>query len=368
VEEFLELVRIPSHSFRERLVADALKVKLADLGLEVREDGAGGIIGGDAGNVIARWPGDPSLPAVLFSAHMDRVPNPGRIVPVVREGEDRITSDGTTILAADDVSGIVAILDGIRRYRESGAPHGDVECVFSVGEEESLLGALHLDVSGFRAGAAYVLDSGGPLGTVVRGAPTQYTYTVRIKGRSSHAGMAPEKGLNAISVGVQALARLRDGRLSPVTTANVAMISGGKATNIVCDELEIRGEARSHDEGEIREFLDELDRAFRETCEARGAGLEIGLAMDYPAFAVGQDAPVVTLAARAMGRLGLRPSVEISGGGQDGNYLNAKGIPAVGLATGYAHIHTEREEQSISQLIGCGQLVSAIIGEAAAGI
>jgi tripeptide aminopeptidase len=367
IEEFLELVRTPSHSFRERRVADALKVKLKDLGLEFGEDGTAGIIGGDTGNVTARLPGDPALPAVLFSAHMDRVSNPGTITPVIREDEDRITSDGTTILAADDVSGIVAILDGIRRLKEGGWPRGDVECVFSVAEEVGLLGARHLDVSGFRAKAAYVLDSGGPLGTVVRGAPTQHTFLVRIRGRASHAGMAPEKGLNAINVGAQALATLREGRLSPVTTANFGVISGGKATNIVCDLLEIRGEARSHDEGELQAYLDEVDAVFKGVCAARGAGLEIEYNLEYPAFSVPENDPVIRLASRAMKGLGIRPVREISGGGQDGNYLNAKGITAVGIATGYDKVHTEREEQSISELVRCGELVCAIVREAAAG-
>ncbi|MDR1038940.1 MAG: M20/M25/M40 family metallo-hydrolase, partial [Deltaproteobacteria bacterium] len=251
IEEFLELVSIPVFSFRERLLADALMAKLRDLGMDFYEDDAAGKIGGDTGNIIARLPGAPGLPAVLFSAHMDRVANPGTIVPDVRESEDRIVSGGDTILAADDVSGIVAILDGVRRAKASGKPCGDVECAFSVAEEVGLLGALHMDTSRFRAKTAYVLDVEGPLGTIVRGAPTQYTFKVKITGRASHAGMAPEKGVNAINVGAQALAGLREGRISPVTTANFGVICGGKATNIVCDLLVIEGEARSHDEGEL---------------------------------------------------------------------------------------------------------------------
>ncbi|MDR1080045.1 MAG: M20/M25/M40 family metallo-hydrolase [Deltaproteobacteria bacterium] len=368
LQEFLELVEIPVHSFKERLIADALKVKLRSLGMDFQEDDAGSKIGGDCGNIVARWNGDPRLPAVMFSAHMDRVANPGRIVPVVREDEDRITSAGDTILAADDVSGIVSILDGIRRVKASGKPHGDVECVFSVAEEVGLLGALHLDVSKIRSRTAYVLDCGGPLGTLVRGAPTQYTFLVTVTGLASHAGMAPEKGLNAISVGAQALASLREGRLSPVTTSNFGIISGGKATNIVCDRLEIKGEARSHDEGELKAYLEEVDAVFREVCRARGAGLTIDWHLEYPSFSVSEDDPAVVLASRAMRTLGLDPKTEISGGGQDGNHFNAKGITAVGVATGYDGVHTEREEQSISGLVGCGELVAAIITESASGI
>jgi tripeptide aminopeptidase len=367
IEEFLELVRTPSHSFRERELADLLKAKLNDLGLEFREDNAGTKIGGDTGNVIARWPGDPSLPPVMFSAHMDRVDNPGLIVPVVRDHEDRITSNGCTILGADDVSGIVAILDGIRRVQKSGAPHGDVECVFSVAEEVGLLGAANLDVSSLRSKTAYVLDSGGRLGTLVRGAPTQFTFMAGIRGRASHAGMEPEKGLNAIKVGAEILAGIREGRLSPTATSNFGIIFGGKATNIVCDYLEIRGEARSHDYQELKAYLDEVDRAFTEGCAARGAGLVIDFKLEYPSFSVPEGHPVLALAARAMEKLGIGPEVTIAGGGQDGNHFNARGIVSVGVATGYDKVHTPQEEQSISQLVKCGELVAAIILEAASG-
>jgi tripeptide aminopeptidase len=89
--------------------------------------------------------------------------------------------------------------------------------------------------------------------------------------------------------------------------------------------------------------------------------------MEYPSFNVPEGHPVISLASKAMASLGITPSVEIAGGGQDGNRFNARGIAAVGVATGYGNVHTEREEQSISQLVRCGELVEALIREVAAG-
>jgi tripeptide aminopeptidase len=357
----LELVKVPVHSFKERLIADILTQKLTDLGLSVTEDEAGKAIGGDAGNLIARWPGDPGIPPVLFSAHMDRVANPGSITPVVRESEDRITSSGDTILAADDISGVAAILDGIRRIKESGETHGPVEVVFSVAEEVGLLGARNLDPSALSSKTAYVLDSGGPLGTLVNRAPTQYTFLIRIYGKASHAGMAPEKGINAINIGAQALSRLREGRLSPVTTANFGVIRGGKATNIVCDYLEIEGEARSHDAGELSAYLSEFERVFKNTASERGAKIEIETKLEYEAFYVKEGDPVLEMASSVLSSMGISPSVAPGGGGQDGNWLNKYGVRAVGFATGYDKVHTPEEEQSISQLIRCGEAVAGLI-------
>lgn len=72
---------------------------------------------GNAGNIIARLKGEPDIPAVLLPAHMDRVSNPGNITPVIHEDTGTITSDGNSILAADNVSGVCAILDGIRKAK-----------------------------------------------------------------------------------------------------------------------------------------------------------------------------------------------------------------------------------------------------------
>jgi tripeptide aminopeptidase len=364
VEDFLELVRIPTHSYKERAIADVLTQKLLALGCEVTEDQAGAAIGGDTGNLIARWPGNPDITPLMFSAHMDRVSNPGQINPQVLESEDKITSDGQTILAADDVSGLVAILDGLRRVNAERTERGDVEIVFSVAEEVGLKGAHNLDTSRLKAKMAYVLDSSGNLGDLVNRAPTQVTLTINIKGKSSHAGMAPEEGVNAIRVGAVALSRLREGRLSPETTSNFGIIHGGKATNIVCDYLEIKGEARSHVEGDLQAYIEEVKEVFQKTSQEFKAQTNISLHREYSAFHVKEDEPVIAIASKAIEGLGAKTRVRSSGGGMDGNIFNENGIKAVGLSTGYANVHTEKEEQSISQLILCGRLVAELIKSA----
>jgi tripeptide aminopeptidase len=236
-----------------------------------------------------------------------------------------------------------------------------VEIVFSVAEEVGLKGARKLDLSKLKAKTGYVLDSVGDLGTIVNRAPTQKTMTIKVYGKSSHAGMAPEKGVNAIMVGAVAMSRLKDGRLSPITTANFGVIHGGKATNIVCDYLKIQSEARSHDAGELAAYLDELNAVFEKTAKEFGAKVEIDVTLEYAAFYVKEDEPVILLAAEVLNRLGRPPKIVTGGGGMDGNVFNEKGVRTVGLSTGYANAHTENEEQSISQLIACGQAVAELI-------
>jgi tripeptide aminopeptidase len=365
IEDFLALVKLNVNSFKERAIANDLRGRLTDLGLTVEEDNASERIGGEAGNIIARLPGEAGRPVILFSAHMDRVENHGRIQPVIDEDRGVITSDGTSILGADDVSGLAAILDGLRRVRAEGRPHGEVEVVFSVAEERGLLGARHLDYSRLKARAAFVLDSGGPLGLIINQAPTQYRFSITVRGRSAHAGIAPETGLSAIRVAATALTRLPEGRLSAATTSNFGVIQAGQATNIVCERCEIKGEARSTDQEELDAYIERVRRVFQETALDLGGEAEMEVGLEYPSFRVKEDHPVIDLARRAMNNMGLTARIAGSGGGMDGNLFNQHGLTTVGLAPGFDQVHTPREEQSIAQLVDCGRLVAEIIWEAA---
>ena len=363
VEEFLELVRLNVNSRRERFIADVVAAKLRALGLTVEEDNTGGKIGGDVGSLIGRLPGDPAKPSLMFSAHLDRVENHGQIQPRIEDGI--IQSDGTSILGADDVSGICAILEALRRVRSENIPHGEIEVVLSVAEEVGLLGARYLDYSKIKSKMAFVIDSGGPVGTVVNQAPTQYTITVNITGWSAHAGIEPEKGLSAIRVGAVALSRLQEGRLSPRTTSNFGVFTAGKATNIVCGQAEIKGEARSIDQAELSAYIEEVKSVFAQTAQEFGAEITVETNLEYQTFTVDPGEEIIALAGRALKNLGLEMRVVGSGGGMDGNFFNQNGLKAVGLAPGYTGVHTPQEKQPIADLIKCGQWVTEIIRESA---
>ncbi|MDL2260043.1 M20/M25/M40 family metallo-hydrolase [Deltaproteobacteria bacterium OttesenSCG-928-K17] len=359
IEEFLELVQVPAHSRRERALADVMTLKLKEMGFEVEEDDTGSKIGGDCGNLIARLKGDAAIAPIMFSAHLDRVENHGAIKPQIEGGV--IKSDGSSILAADDVSGICAILDGIRRVQAENIPHGDLEIVLSVAEEVGLLGARHLDYSKIKSKKAYVIDTGGPLGTIVNQCPTQYTMTVTVHGRSAHAGIEPEKGLNAIRVAAAFLARVPEGRLSPGTTSNYGIISGGKATNIVCDLTEIQAEARSIVPGELDAYMAEVHKIAEATAKEFNTNITVSPNTEYLTFKVDEQDEVIKLAATAMRNMGLSAKVVSGGGGMDGNFFNQHGIKSVGLSPGYVGVHTPAEQQPIEDLIKCGQLVTEII-------
>ena len=146
----LELVQIDSHSRKEREVAQCIKKYCEEMGATVEIDNAGDAVGGNTGNVIARFAGTiANAPSIMMSAHMDTVV-PGEGVKPVVEG-DIIRTDGTTVLGGDDKSGCAVIIEVIRCLQEQNIPHAPIEAIFSICEEVGLLGAKNVDVTKLKA-------------------------------------------------------------------------------------------------------------------------------------------------------------------------------------------------------------------------
>ena len=284
IDEFKELVSIEVHSRDERAIADVLKEKLTALGLTVTEDKAGEVLGGNTGNLYAQLPGSTDGEPVLFSAHMDRVGNHGHIVPLVKEEEGKIVSDGTSILAGDDIGGVAAILAMLREVKEKQIPHGPIEVAFSVCEETGVEGSRQYDFSKFRSKIAFVYDASGKAGTIVLAAPSKGRVTIHVHGVTAHAGNEPEKGLNALKVAADLIMQLPDGRLSPVSTANFSIIEAGSATNVVCDLVTITGEQRSRDAKEYQQISADIQAAADKISEKYHTKIEVELHTLYHAF------------------------------------------------------------------------------------
>jgi tripeptide aminopeptidase len=364
VQEFVELVQVDSLSGREREMADALKAKLSKLGLEVMEDNAGDTIGGNAGNVIARLPGNiASAPTLLFAAHMDRVAPGLSIKPVIRD--ETIYSDGTTILAADDIAGVAQMLESIRVLQEDRIDHGDIEFLFTISEEGGLWGAKNLDRGLLKADYGYFLDGGGDVGTIITSAPAQRKIDAKIIGQPAHAGLEPEKGVSAIQVAADAITRMSLGRIDEETTCNIGIIKGGIATNIIPEQVELRCEARSRDEAKLEKQVQHMTQQLEEAAARWGAQVQIDTELSYPALNLGEDHPAVRLIVEAVNDLGLAPTLIPTGGGSDANILNGKGLPSVILGIGMEKVHSKEEYITIQQLVAGAELVLATIKAAA---
>jgi tripeptide aminopeptidase len=346
---FLELAAIPSPSGRERPVADRVTSYLDELGLDWEEDDSGPAVGSDVGNIFCRLPGrDGAGTPVFFCSHLDTVPPEGPIEPVVEDGVVRNAAG--TILGGDNKAAVAAMLEGARRIVAEGRPHPGVELVFTTKEEVGLLGAAAFDVTRLEAELGFVYDHAAPIGELVIGAPSARSFEVRFHGRAAHAGIAPEEGRSAIQAAARAIADLRLGRIDDVTSANVGVISGGTARNVVPEWCTVRAEARSHDERTLTELVQEMMDAFSFAASVSDCTVEIELREQYRGYKLRPDEPVIRIAETALRGAGVETHTALCGGGADANVFNLAGLPCVVLANGMAEIHTPDEHIAVADI------------------
>ena len=346
---FLELLAINSTSRHEAPMARKVSALLGELGAEFAPDNAAEALGGECGNIIARIAGTLNAPPLLFCAHIDTVA-PTEHLSVVRNN-GRISSDGTTILGADDKAGVAAIFEMIRALREQAVPHPPLELAFTVAEEIGVMGSMVLDYSRLQAKLGFVPDSTGAVGKIVTHAPAQKHLSVSIRGKAAHAGMAPEAGISAITVAARAIAAMRQGRVDDETTANIGTIHGGAATNIVPEIVQIEGEARSRNPKKLAAQVEHMRACFDDAARDAGAYVAVEVSDLYPAFNLDESSPAVTLAKEALAPLGIAPSIVATGGGSDANFFNGHGIATVILSAGYHNAHGTDEYIEEDQLV-----------------
>ena len=352
VSYFLDLVAIDSESKKERDLADKLKMDLEELGAIVEEDDCGAKFDGNAGNLYAYFPGVINKKPILLCAHCDTVVPGKGIKPTIENG--RIFTDGTTVLGGDDKSGIAEILMAIKQIKDKGIAHPPIEVLITVSEEIGLLGAKNFDISKLQADFGYALDT-HQVGEVVIGAPSQNSLQINFYGKEAHAGVEPEKGLNAICLAAEAITAMPNGRIDFETTCNIGIIQGGSATNIVPKEVLVKGEARSHNKEKLQKVCEEIEQAVISTVKKFNANrakasFHFELKEEYEAFLIDRNAPVVALAEKALQNLHLPADIKVGGGGSDANIFNAKGLPTIIVGTGMNNVHTTDEDILVDEL------------------
>ncbi|MEW6534692.1 MAG: M20/M25/M40 family metallo-hydrolase [Candidatus Auribacterota bacterium] len=357
-ETFLELVKIDGVSRNEKAVKEYLCNDLKDYVLTIHEDTAYDNVDGNSGNLFMKVRGsEKSAPTIILSAHMDTINPTKGMEPIVTD--TKIMSDGSTILGADNRLGVAIICEVIKSLQDNNERFGNIEIVFSICEEIGLLGIKNFDFNQLKGKNAYVLDAGNlSVGTIINQAPSAVRFTIEVKGRAAHAGIAPEKGLNAIVIAAKALARIRQGRLNDHCTLNIGSIHGGTATNIVPDNVSMRGEIRSYYQKEIDTIWTEVQTVFRDEVVSAGGEVFFKTEQDYDTYLINEDRSIIQYAKQAFsGKLSVVPCF----GGSDANIFNKNGIDAVVISVGNWEPHTNEEFVIIDEMISAAQWVYDII-------
>jgi len=334
------------------------------MGATVEVDAAGERIEGNTGNLLARFSGNaPGAPPFLLSGHMDTVGPAEKIRPVI-EG-DVVRTDGTSVLGGDDKAGVVAILEAIRVLRERSIPHGDIEVVLTICEENGLLGAKNFDTGRLRARRGLVLDVDGVCELITR-APAANRLGFTVHGLPAHAGICPEQGMSAIQIAAQAIAAMKLGRLDAETTANLGLVQGGLATNIVPAQVTVRGETRSLSLEKLEAQTAHMRRCFEDAVARHsvrvgdrtyGARVEAQVDRQYSRLDVRDDASIVRLVQDAAAATGRTCRTRGTGGGSDANVFAERGLEVANLACGMREIHTVNEWVDVRDLVLTAGLV-----------
>jgi tripeptide aminopeptidase len=367
-ETFAALCRISSEFGNERAMADEVAGRLRGMGLEVTEDDAAATTGGNAGNLLARIAappreGAPARRTLLLCAHLDTVAQAAPIEPVVVDGGWENAHDG--ILGADNKAAVAVILELARRATIEGAPV-DVELLFTVAEENGLVGALHFDPSPLRAEFGYVFDHATPIGEVVVASPTYYRVAAEFHGRAAHAGIRPEEGRSAVLAAAHAIAAMPLGRIDSETTTNVGSVSGGTgSTNVVPERAKLLAEARSVDPQRAEEVVARMIDAINDGAMAAECDVDVTTERLFAGYRQKPSSPVLAAAEAALRACGYEPSRIVTGGGSDANALEASGIPCVNLANGTERNHEPTERVSVAALEGMFDVALALLEAAA---
>ena len=361
-ETFVRLCEIPSPSGSEAGVASYVRRELEAARLEVSEDDTTAETGAGCGNLLARIPGPPASPTVMFCAHLDTVPVADRIEVELADGIYRNRHEA--ILGADDKAGVAIMLELARRFADGGAPAG-VELVFTTGEEVGLRGARAFDTSALRSEFGYVLDHAAPIGRMVVAAPTYYRVCAEFLGHAAHAGIRPEDGRSAIAAAARAVEGMRLGRIDDETTANVGVIRGGTAPNVVPERCVIEAEVRSLDDSKASERMREMVDGIGYAASATETDVDTTVEEQFRAYRIPEDHPAIPLAAAALRDQGVEPVPTATGGGSDAGAFEEKGFRCVNLAIGVEANHTPGEHVAERSLHTMLQVAARIVERAA---
>jgi len=365
---FTTLCEIDSPPKQEGRVAEYLKSLFTEMDAEVFEDDSASITGSDCGNLFVRFhDGGLDREPVFFNCHMDTV-LPATGVKVKREGEV-FTSAGDTVLGSDDKAGIASLIEVMRTLQEKHIPYGPVEYVFTTCEEVGLLGVKALDPSFIHAKIGFALDSSG-INRVVVGAPAANRITAEIKGLASHAGLSPENGISAIHLAAKAIARLKLGKLDQESTANIGLIEGGTATNIIPETVLVQGEVRSHTVSLLEEYTEHIKSVFQNEVDnwsdpdgnvAGRPSLDFKIINDYPVMKLDRESAVIKRLEAASVSLDRELDYVVAGGGSDANIFNGYSLQCAILSTGMDKVHSTRETIKLSDMALTADIVMAIL-------
>ncbi len=343
--------------------------------------------------VLASLPGKAGAPKVGFLAHVDTSPDASgtgvspRVIDdydggvityegdptlklspddspdlLAQKGRTLVTTDGTTLLGADDKAGVAAIMSAVKHMCAHPDPERAPVRICFTPDEEVGKGISHLDLDSFGADIAYTLD-GSTAGTIEDETFSAYKLVVTFHGRIAHTGSAKGKLTNALKLAARFVERLprdetpettsdREGFIHPMSIVGTAATATVK---IMTRDFEL--EAIHERNARVHRLAEEVTEGWP------GASVEIETIEQYLNMKdVLKDRPEITdLAREAIKAAGLSPLSGKIRGGTDGSLLTAKGLPTPNLFVGMHDIHSEKEWVAVQDIADAAATVIHLV-------
>lgn len=353
VANFIEMIKIHSPSLREKEYTDYLVSLLEEMGLEIYLDNGYVNYGGTAPTIFGKLKGNIEGEGVTLAAHTDVVEPSKGINPII-EG-NIIKTDGTTTLGGDDKGGIASIIETLRTIIETNANHEDIYLILTPCEENAMLGAKNIDWDSIPthmipAKDIIVIDNAGRAGLIAHTAPSRYNFRITFKGRKAHAGIEPEKGLNAIQLASMAIGNMKMGRIDSLTTSNMGTIESNFPSNVVADLCVATGEVRGHSKETILETLEGYKKCCEDAINSFGGEFEFKEVCDFPALKPIDDLKFAKEFAKIYEAMGVETQLQVIGGGSDSNIFAERGYNSIIIGVGMYDVHTVNESLDINEL------------------
>src|SRR5579872_3987280 len=280
------------------------------------------------GNLLVHLPGTgrKTEKPILFMTHMDTVPLCAGAKPKLQGKRVVNEHEGVTALGGDNRTGCAVLVTLVAELIAQKLSHPPLTLLFTVREESGLFGAKHINPSVLGKPTMGFNVDGRSAADVIVGAIGADRWTVDIRGKASHAGVAPEKGISATMVLALAMAEVFDGgwfgkvvKEDKLGTSNIGVVGtpdgrcAGDATNVVTDFVHVKGESRSHDAKFVREISAAFKSAFSNAAtrvkdhQGRPAKVKFTSRLDYLPFRLKDDSPVAQRVAAAVRKVGREP-------------------------------------------------------------
>ncbi|MGL4867631.1 MAG: M20/M25/M40 family metallo-hydrolase [Cetobacterium sp.] len=354
IDNFIEMVKIYSPSKKEGKYVQYLSEIFESIGMEIYLDKSYSEYGGDGATLIAKLPGNIPGDGFSLAAHTDVVGPCENIKPIIKEGI--VKTDGTTTLGGDDKAGIASIIETIKVIKENNLKHEDIYVVLTPCEEIGMLGAKNIKWDlipkhMIPSKKMIVIDNAGPAGLVAHTAPGRYDFKIIFRGKKAHAGIEPEKGINAIQLAAHSISNFKIGRINEVTTSNIGFIESNFPSNVVADICIITGEVRGHSEETILNILKDYEMQCKNTIEKFGGSYQFEKVCAFPPLKPLDNLVFAKEFCKIYEDMGIDSKLQVIGGGSDSNIFAEKGYNSIIIGVGMYDVHTVDESLDTNELI-----------------